>query len=695
MYYIDLKTVVFYRTFNSNDSSTSTTFSYMSTYVLDKDTWNTGLSYWKEFDEHRLNNEVSELGQKVNFISPLVAKIGEKTSQYTITEFANIIYINNVVENSTVRWNGVLIPIVPGSFYSFNRGRNPVVFGDYPSIGDTGTPVSNDFTAQSGQNYLLITFDATVYSDVTITTNAIGVLREVETLKDALSKNIERIGTISETKEYSEYTGLMHDGIRVALSTDRFNSILLSIVPGASYSWTVGLNVAAFENIPEIGDTGTLVSSGFTAQSGQNYLLITIPVSSGSTKVTVNGSGILGEKLSEIELNVSKNSQNIGNVSTIVLTSADFSGIGIDGSNDSVFSATSNFNGFIIPIKPGNEYSWIQNGKIYGYWTLQTRPNVGDTVSPIRKCIITAQQEFQIKAKPLENYIFIMFDMRNVEFQSLEFSIREGLSAGVQYANPLFDKTIVCFGDSITQFSDLDFRFRYSDWLMMKSGANVINVGIGGSTLLQRQQNLVSPPTTTSEAIPWLDIISLVRSACDRNFDNVDIAATMVLDWRNDPFTPIINRLKSIDFSKVDIVTIFGGTNDFSFARLGQSGSVDITTTIGAINYITEILLTTYPNIKLYWFTPIIRWWYENFEDRLPEQFSDVKTNSAGQTLKNYAEAIKVECLLNHIPVCDMYNTLGWNKFNFGKYFPDFDGTHPRKGFEQIAEKFKKFLESE
>ena len=56
MYYIDLKTIVFYRTFNSNDSSTSTTFSYMSTYVLDKDTWNTGLSYWKEFDEHRLNN---------------------------------------------------------------------------------------------------------------------------------------------------------------------------------------------------------------------------------------------------------------------------------------------------------------------------------------------------------------------------------------------------------------------------------------------------------------------------------------------------------------------------------------------------------------------------------------------------------------------------------------------------------------
>ena len=39
-----------------------------------------------------------------------------------------------------------------------------------------------------------------------------------------------------------------------------------------------------------------------------------------------------------------------------------------------------------------------------------------------------------------------------------------------------------------------------------------------------------------------------------------------------------------------------------------------------------------------------------------------------------------------------MYNTLGWNKYNFSQYFNDSDGTHPKKGFKEIAKKIASFL---
>ena len=61
-------------------------------------------------------------------------------------------------------------------------------------------------------------------------------------------------------------------------------------------------------------------------------------------------------------------------------------------------------------------------------------------------------------------------------------------------------------------------------------------------------------------------------------------------------------------------------------------------------------------------------------------------------TLKDFSEAIENEVRLNHISCCDMYNTLGWNKYNFSQYFNDNDGTHPKKGFKEIAKKIASFL---
>ena len=60
--------------------------------------------------------------------------------------------------------------------------------------------------------------------------------------------------------------------------------------------------------------------------------------------------------------------------------------------------------------------------------------------------------------------------------------------------------------------------------------------------------------------------------------------------------------------------------------------------------------------------------------------------------LDDYVDAIKYVAENNCIPVCDMYRTLGWNKWNFSQYFNDGDGVHPFKGFKQIAERMQSFI---
>jgi hypothetical protein len=66
--------------------------------------------------------------------------------------------------------------------------------------------------------------------------------------------------------------------------------------------------------------------------------------------------------------------------------------------------------------------------------------------------------------------------------------------------------------------------------------------------------------------------------------------------------------------------------------------------------------------------------------------------NSEGKTLLDYVDAIKYVAESNCIPVCDMYRTMGWNKYNFSQYFNDSDGVHPYKGFKQIADRMQSFI---
>ena len=255
-------------------------------------------------------------------------------------------------------------------------------------------------------------------------------------------------------------------------------------------------------------------------------------------------------------------------------------------------------------------------------------------------------------------------------------------------------KTVVCFGDSLTEFTENGQG--YGDWIAKFTGANVIRVGIGGAQLRQRTTP-VDNPTNDVNAYAALDIYNMVKSSCEQDFTKQIAAANWLRDNANDDNTAIIQRLVDIDWSKVDVVTILGGTNDWhnSPNKFGESGSIDANYTLGAINEIIRLLTSTYKHISLYWFTTIVR--YETpgntsiTDARVHDNWSDVWQNSAGMTLKDTIQPIIAEVSNNKIPICDMYNTLGWNEHNFSQYF-SVDNTHPYNGFEQIAKKMIGFI---
>jgi hypothetical protein len=146
----------------------------------------------------------------------------------------------------------------------------------------------------------------------------------------------------------------------------------------------------------------------------------------------------------------------------------------------------------------------------------------------------------------------------------------------------------------------------------------------------------------------------------------------------------------------VDVVTIFAGTNDWNNSNsesFGELSSTDINTTFGAIKEIIRLLLTTYPHIHIYWFSPTVRWLTDDSGSRTDATWSDV-FERFGYTLEEFSDAILSVVKQFHLPMCDMYNTLGWNKYNFSQFFSATDGTHPRvgEGTEQIARKIVAFI---
>lgn len=253
----------------------------------------------------------------------------------------------------------------------------------------------------------------------------------------------------------------------------------------------------------------------------------------------------------------------------------------------------------------------------------------------------------------------------------------------------LANKKIVCFGDSITMFKYGTPERNYPMWMSELSNATVIGCGFGGTRITSRTTPTLNP-TNSNEAFAPFDIVNLIKYICNNDYSYLDAGLAYIVEnegsWLGNQYTETLNRLKSIDWSEIDYVTFLGGTNDFSAGvSIGSITDTGDNTIYGALYQIVSTLLTNKKNLKLYMFTPLVRMINYNEPN---EKFSDETT------LPDYVEAIIDGAKNLKLPVCDLYYTMGWNQYNFSNYFIDTDGTHPYKGFKDIATKILRFINS-
>ena len=335
---------------------------------------------------------------------------------------------------------------------------------------------------------------------------------------------------------------------------------------------------------------------------------------------------------------------------------------------------------------------WVYEGQTFTAVQMQYKEGQGEWRNLILRDaqtnIANGQKGIQthLISSPLVNEIFkITIDWDSVptgitQMVTVDYIIDPSKcnSARVDRLNPLYGKVGVAFGDSITQGGS------YPEYVSSLTGANYINVGFG-STRLAR---------TNRENYPWKDIgmCDLVDAITSGDWLLTDAAiAEIDAHYGNTTYSTIYNRLKAIDFKTVDFITFMYGTNDAnnSVFEIGAPDSTDTYTVNGALNYILQTLITTYPHIKVYALSPIFRKKLSGWGDG----DSDDSKLPDGVYLYDIAQAIVDKAKEYHVPVKDMYNESGINRHNADHFLKD--GVHPGDAGNQLMnEVIYKYLQS-
>lgn len=248
-------------------------------------------------------------------------------------------------------------------------------------------------------------------------------------------------------------------------------------------------------------------------------------------------------------------------------------------------------------------------------------------------------------------------------------------SATPEQQNILADKTMVTFGDSVTEFG------HYPEVIEMNTGMTVHNLGFKGTRLAYH------PHSAYDEFSPT----KLVDAIVSRDFSEQDLA---IQEDRNysEEFIEHYSHLKTIDFNKVDIVSLLIGTNDYmgnqaGVVSLGHATDSTRETFNGALNYFITTILDAYPHLELILITPTWRMNHEN----LGGESATIQPNGNGDYLIEFVDTILKSGQHYNLPTLDLYRTSGFNEDNHADFFVDH--VHPNKeGYERIGNLVSQFL---
>lgn len=217
-------------------------------------------------------------------------------------------------------------------------------------------------------------------------------------------------------------------------------------------------------------------------------------------------------------------------------------------------------------------------------------------------------------------------------------------------------------GDSLTEFKTIP------ELIGKNLGIPFLNVGVGGTRMSYHEDATYGALSfyKIAEAINSGDFTAVVN-AINTIIPNVSAARQRRLERTRD-------NLINTDYSKLTMMTVWFGTNDFTVPLVpGEStpppiGAIDITnidvmTIVGAMNYGIQLILAVYPQIRIDFITPTFRYFgTQNIDDYV---------NPIGLKIIDVVDGIKKMAALHHLPCYDMYRNSRFNKFNHSIYYED------------------------
>lgn len=188
----------------------------------------------------------------------------------------------------------------------------------------------------------------------------------------------------------------------------------------------------------------------------------------------------------------------------------------------------------------------------------------------------------------------------------------------------------------------------------------------------------------------WRDLVSdLLKIGTTIN---AGISGTSMTSTGAGDTSAMSARAASVD-NTADLVTVFGGTNDWGGVPakpLGTFGDTANTTVYGAVETIINTILTNNPKVRLAFITPLQRNYTGGVASVLPG-WSGNTQNASGYTLSDVADAIIKVCGKYGIPVLDLHRTAGITDLNKTQMLRD--GLHPSVlGYYLIGRQIASFL---
>lgn len=260
------------------------------------------------------------------------------------------------------------------------------------------------------------------------------------------------------------------------------------------------------------------------------------------------------------------------------------------------------------------------------------------------------------------------------------FVILLGLTFPIRSIDKVYEPQIVILGDSI--MAQVRDATAVSAQLSAMTGKEIFNGALGGTCL--------SRINTESQIAYTKDSLSF--AAISRAVAMDDFGAqqtTIVRENATEYFSEVIDDLEKIDFSKVDILLIQYGVNDYHVGTPMENPEdpFDEYTFGGALRSAVSFLREAYPDIRIILLTSTYSW-YDH------RRLTCEEMDEGGGILEDYVNAELQIAEEMNVEIIDLYHDLYPHEVWEDKQIYTADGLHPNEaGRRLLAETIAAYLE--